>query len=59
MANPGTIIAHLTKLIVTLICMQLFNDSFSFKVSDQIWVIRALQVLLMHSIIGIIRYGKF
>jgi hypothetical protein len=58
MANPGTVIAHIVKLVVTIACMKFFKDSFSLRVSEQGWAVRAFQILLVHSILGIFRYGK-
>lgn len=58
MANLGTVIAHVAKLIVTIICMKFFRDSFQLRVTDQLWAVRALQMMLVHSIMGIFRYGE-
>ena len=59
MANPGTVIAHVVKLVTTLICMKFFKDSYSLRAVEQGWAIRAFQIMLVHSILGIIRYSKF
>ncbi|XP_058798462.1 uncharacterized protein LOC131668371 [Phymastichus coffea] len=57
MANPGTVIAHLAKLIVTIVCMKFFKDAFSLRVIEYAWAVRAFQMLFVHSILGILRYG--
>ncbi|OXU28918.1 hypothetical protein TSAR_006807 [Trichomalopsis sarcophagae] len=57
MANPGTVVAHIAKLVITIACMKFFKDSFSLRVTEQSWAVRALQILLVHSILGIFRYG--
>ncbi|XP_014206642.1 uncharacterized protein LOC106638107 [Copidosoma floridanum] len=58
MANIGTVIAHMIKLAVTVLCMSFFKDSFSLKVTNQMWAIRAFQLMFIHSILGVIRYGN-
>ncbi|XP_011495809.1 PREDICTED: uncharacterized protein LOC105360568 [Ceratosolen solmsi marchali] len=57
MANPGTVIAHIVKLIVTITCMKFFKDSFTLRAAEQGWAVRAFQILLVHSILGIFRFG--
>ncbi|XP_051174600.1 uncharacterized protein LOC127290209 [Leptopilina boulardi] len=57
MANPCSVVAHLVKLIVTIACMKFFKDGFLFKAIDHAWAVRALQILLTHSALGIIRFG--
>lgn len=59
MANPGTVIAHIAKLVITIGCMNFFKDSFSLRASEQAWAVRAFQILLAHSVLGILRFGKF
>ena len=58
MANPATVVAHGVKLVVTISCMQFFKDSFSLQVTNEGWAVRAMQILLIHSIMGIFRYGN-
>ncbi|XP_043471493.1 uncharacterized protein LOC122504436 [Leptopilina heterotoma] len=57
MANPCSVVAHLVKLIVTIVCMKFFKDSFLFNATDHTWAVRALQIFLTHSALGIIRFG--
>lgn len=58
MANPCSVFAHLAKLIVTIICMKFFKDSYSFRAIDHAWAVRAFQILFTHSVLGIIRFGS-
>ncbi|XP_014238499.1 uncharacterized protein LOC106660154 [Trichogramma pretiosum] len=57
MANPSAAIAHVVKLVITLFCMQFVDNSFSIQILEKGWAIRAFQILLIHSVLGIIRYG--
>ncbi|KZC05453.1 PREDICTED: uncharacterized protein LOC107193851 [Dufourea novaeangliae] len=54
MACPSGVIAHLAKLIVTVCCMKAIGISYD-KTST--WSVRAFQILLSHSILGILRFG--
>lgn len=58
MLNLATIVAHVVKLGITMICMKHFKDSYSIYVSDQAWATRAFQIQLAHSILGILRFGS-
>lgn len=58
MTDPSTILAHLAKLGTTVICMKYFNDPYSVLVSDNQWATRAFQILFLHSLLGIFRFGN-
>lgn len=53
MANPGGFLAHLIKLVTTIICLRYVNDKHS------IMTVRAFQIFLIHSILGMFRFGNF
>lgn len=55
MVCPSSVVAHLAKFIVTIACMITLRDPFG-KTSP--WSFRAFQILLLHSILGILRFGK-
>ncbi|XP_011309191.1 uncharacterized protein [Fopius arisanus] len=52
MANPGGFFAHLVKFIITIICMGYFDDKSSGLTQ------RAFQIYLVHSILGMFRFGS-
>ncbi|XP_031849449.1 uncharacterized protein LOC116434817 [Nomia melanderi] len=54
MVCSSCVIAHLIKFIVTIGCMKAV-DNLHDRAS--IWSLRAFQILLSHSIIGILRFG--
>ncbi|XP_076169391.1 uncharacterized protein LOC143147714 isoform X1 [Ptiloglossa arizonensis] len=54
MVCPSSVLAHLSKFIVTIGCMKNIGDPYS-KAST--WSLRAFQILLSHSILGILRFG--
>lgn len=58
MTDPTTTIAHLAKFVTSLICMKYFDEPYSILVSKNQWATRAFQILLIHSILGIFRFGK-
>lgn len=58
MANAGTLVAHLFKLIVTLVCMRYIESSYKIFSNENDWAARAFQILLVHSILGVLTFGK-
>ncbi|CAD6222342.1 GSCOCG00000923001-RA-CDS [Cotesia congregata] len=52
MANPGGFLAHLIKLVTTIICLRYVNDK------NSIMIVRAFQIFLIHSILGMFRFGS-
>ncbi|XP_034947481.1 uncharacterized protein [Chelonus insularis] len=52
MANPAGFLAHLIKLIITIICLKYFEGVLSTI------TVRACQIFLVHSIIGMFRFGN-
>ncbi|XP_076242928.1 uncharacterized protein LOC143184519 [Calliopsis andreniformis] len=54
MVCPSSVIAHLAKFLVTIGCMATVRDPFG-KTSP--WSFRVFQILLSHSILGILRFG--
>ncbi|CAG5095772.1 Protein of unknown function [Cotesia congregata] len=52
MANPGGFLAHLIKLVTTIICLRYVNDK------NSIMIVRAFQIFLIHSILGIEFYDR-
>lgn len=53
MVNPGCTVAHLVKLAVTLLSMKYMQT----LQSHHEWVMRSFQIFLIHSILGILRFG--
>ena len=58
MVNAGSVVAHLFKLAVTLICMRYIESSYSIFANGSGWAVRAFQILLVHSVLGILTFGK-
>ncbi|XP_053998716.1 uncharacterized protein LOC128887158 isoform X1 [Hylaeus anthracinus] len=54
MVCPSSVLAHLSKFIVTIGCMKFLGDSYGKATT---WSLRAFQILLSHSILGILRFG--
>ncbi|XP_015109386.1 uncharacterized protein LOC107036152 [Diachasma alloeum] len=52
MANPGGFLAHLVKLVTTIICMGYLDENSSGLTH------RAFQINLVHSILGMFRFGS-
>ncbi|KAK0162971.1 hypothetical protein PV327_006695 [Microctonus hyperodae] len=52
MANPGGFLANLIKLVITIVCMRYLEDAYS------IMIYRAFQIFLVHSILGMFRFGS-
>ncbi|XP_043283793.1 uncharacterized protein [Venturia canescens] len=57
MANAGTLVAHLFKLAVTLVCMRYIESSYKIFSNENDWAARAFQILLIHSILGVFTFG--
>ncbi|KAJ8688323.1 hypothetical protein QAD02_024118 [Eretmocerus hayati] len=57
MVNTGSVIAHITKLLTSALCLKFFQNSLSLRVAEQGWAVCALQILLVHSVIGVLRFG--
>lgn len=55
MVCPSSVLAHLAKFLVTIGCMVTLRDPYG-KASP--WSSRAFQILLSHSILGMLRFGK-
>lgn len=58
MANAGSVLAHFFKLTVTLICMRYLESPYSIFANEGGWSARAFQILLLHSVLGILTFGK-
>ncbi|XP_012283631.1 uncharacterized protein LOC105701457 [Orussus abietinus] len=57
MANPGAAIAHLVKLCITLICMTEFQNPYGLcSAGERCWAIRGFQLMLLHSVFGLVRF---
>ncbi|XP_068966586.1 uncharacterized protein [Bombus flavifrons] len=54
MICPSSILAHLAKFFVTVACMRTFSNKYD-KTST--WSFHAFQILLSHSILGLLRFG--
>ncbi|KOC62208.1 hypothetical protein WH47_03966 [Habropoda laboriosa] len=54
MVCPSSVLAHLTKFIVTVGCIKAVGNIYG-KAST--WSFRAFQILLSHSILGALRFG--
>ncbi|XP_057330062.1 uncharacterized protein LOC130670637 isoform X1 [Microplitis mediator] len=52
MANPGGFLAHFIKLITTIICLRYIDDT------NSIIITRAFQIFIIHSILGMFRFGS-
>ncbi|XP_026827917.1 calcium-dependent protein kinase 27 isoform X2 [Ooceraea biroi] len=57
MVNTGSLLAHFVKLLVTTICISHLAEPCRAKASSTAWSLRAFLILLMHSILGIFRFG--
>ncbi|XP_076647777.1 uncharacterized protein LOC143356185 [Halictus rubicundus] len=54
MVCPSGVIAHLAKFIVTIGCINTIGNPYG---KASFWSLRAFQILLSHSVIGILRFG--
>ncbi|XP_024223557.1 uncharacterized protein LOC100742148 isoform X2 [Bombus impatiens] len=54
MICPSSILAHLAKFFVTVACIRTFSNKYD-KTST--WSFHAFQILLSHSILGLLRFG--
>ncbi|KAL0100604.1 hypothetical protein PUN28_019183 [Cardiocondyla obscurior] len=57
MVNPSSVVAHLVKLLVTIVCMKYLTEPYQAKALPITWSMRAFRILFMHSVLGIFRYG--
>ncbi|XP_076291840.1 uncharacterized protein LOC143214533 [Lasioglossum baleicum] len=54
MVCPSGVVAHLAKFIVTIGCINTISNPYG---KASVWSLRAFQILLSHSVIGILRFG--
>ncbi|XP_015608877.1 uncharacterized protein LOC107274342 [Cephus cinctus] len=57
MIHPATVLAHLVKLGVSASCLKQLPGGFSVYGSYQAWAVKAFQILLFHSLLGVLRFG--
>ncbi|XP_029051323.1 uncharacterized protein LOC114879984 [Osmia bicornis bicornis] len=51
---PSSVLAHLAKFVVTIGCMRALNNYYGKATT---WSVRAFQMQLLHSMVGLLRFG--